>query len=133
MELYIEPVPFKSNPVNGQFLKGHIPFNKGKKWSEWMDGRKQRRVLKIGAKNLRNNFQIGGWNARKVVALKGIEFYVFDSAVHAAKVTGATRRNICHCCNKQRKHCSGFEWFFEDDNAWCNIIEERRNNDNNKD
>lgn len=50
------------NPTNGQFLKGHIPHNKGKKWSEWMDGRKRAKVLRIAKKNLRGNPNIGGVN-----------------------------------------------------------------------
>ena len=42
-ELYIEPVWKGYNTVTGQFLKGHVPHNKGKKWSEWMDGRKAKK------------------------------------------------------------------------------------------
>ena len=40
-ELYVEPVWTGRNAVTGRFLKGNTPHNKGKKWSEWMDGRKK--------------------------------------------------------------------------------------------
>ena len=34
--MYMPPERVYKNPVNGQFLKGHIPHNKGKKWDEWV-------------------------------------------------------------------------------------------------
>ena len=34
-ELYIEPERRYRNALNGQFLKGNTPHNKGKKWNEW--------------------------------------------------------------------------------------------------
>ena len=46
----------KRNPITGRFLKGVAPHNKGKKWSDYMDGRKRNKVLKclqrIGNPNL---------------------------------------------------------------------------------
>ena len=58
------------NAINGRFLKGHVPHNKGKKWEEWMDMRKAKRVLRIGMKNLRKgNPDIPGWNKKKVVSV----------------------------------------------------------------
>lgn len=36
MELYIEPIRPTINKKNGRFLKGHEPFNKGKKWSDYL-------------------------------------------------------------------------------------------------
>lgn len=50
-ELYIPRERPKYNPANGQFLKGTEPFNKGKKWDEYMGKRAQRRAMK-GWKNL---------------------------------------------------------------------------------
>ena len=43
-ELYIEKEVPKRNAVNGRFLKGHVPHNKGKKWIEWMDMRKAKKI-----------------------------------------------------------------------------------------
>ena len=34
-ELYIEPERRDRNALNGQFLKGNTPHNKGKRWNEW--------------------------------------------------------------------------------------------------
>lgn len=39
-ELYIPPERPERNLVNGRFLKGHTPHNKGKKWADYMDMRK---------------------------------------------------------------------------------------------
>ena len=68
-ELYIPPIRPKYNPTNGQFLKGHVPHNKGKKWEEWMDMRKAKKVKQIAMKNLRHRIDIGGWNKKAVYAL----------------------------------------------------------------
>lgn len=35
--------PPTRNKKNGRFLKNHKPHNKGKRWSEWMDGRKKKK------------------------------------------------------------------------------------------
>lgn len=62
-ELRLPPEPVeKVNKKTGCFLKGHVPHNKGKKWSEWMDGRKQKKVKRIALQNLRPRPEIGGWN-----------------------------------------------------------------------
>lgn len=41
-ELYLPPVLPDYNVKNGQFKKGHVPYNKGKKWSEYMTKRAQK-------------------------------------------------------------------------------------------
>lgn len=40
------------NPINGRFLKGHTPHNKGKKWNQYAGKRAQKRMAK-GWVNLR--------------------------------------------------------------------------------
>lgn len=50
-ELYIEPERREYNALNGRFLKGHTPHNKGKKWSEYATKRAQKKMQK-GWKNL---------------------------------------------------------------------------------
>ena len=35
-ELYLPPLRTGVNKLNGRFTKGHVPANKGKKWSEYM-------------------------------------------------------------------------------------------------
>lgn len=72
-ELYIPPERPERNLVNGRFLKGHTPHNKGKKWADYMDMRKAKRIKRIGVKNLVRNYRISGWNAKPVVAIKDDE------------------------------------------------------------
>ena len=43
-ELYIPIERPERNLVNGRFLKGHTPHNKGKKWADYMDMRKAKRI-----------------------------------------------------------------------------------------
>ena len=45
-ELYLPPVLPDYNLKTGQFKKGHVPYNKGKKWSEYMTKRAQKRCAK---------------------------------------------------------------------------------------
>ena len=115
------------NLQNGRFLKGHVPHNRGKKWPEWMDGRKIKKVRRIGLKNLerKGRMDLGGWNARRVVALRedGKPF-VFSSAAAAARITGLIARNIIRCCQGKCKHCGKFRWYYWESNEWINIARE---------
>lgn len=115
------------NLQNGRFLKGHIPHNRGKKWAEWMDGRKQQKVRRIGLKNLegKGRMDLGGWNARKVVALRSDgKPFIFISASEAARVTGLIGRNIIRCCQGKCKHCGKFRWFYWESDEWVKIARE---------
>lgn len=111
-ELYLPPERPQYNPVNGQFLKGHIPHNKGKKWSDYMDGRKAKRVKRIATKNLRPRMDIGGWNKKPIVALDDNNNIVawFESASEAQRKTGIASPNIRKACLGERKHAGGFKW-----------------------
>lgn len=122
MELTAEGRPAR-NFQNGTFLKGHIPHNKGKKWAEWMDMRKAKKILRIGMKNLKGRSDIGGWNKKPVVAitLDGRWFY-FESAANAERITGLIRRNITRCCQGKCKHCGKFQWFYFNDDKWLKLI-----------
>lgn len=123
MELYIEPIRPKFNPKTGRFLKGNVPHNKGKKWNDYMDMRKARKVKRIGMLNLRGRSDIGGWNKKQVIGIKNGRFSVFESATKAANLLQIERRNISHCCEGKRKHCGGVRWFFEKDyHLWKNLI-----------
>ena len=112
------------NYQNGRFLKGHIPHNKGKKWSEWMDGRKTKKVLRIGMQNLKGRSDIGGWNARKVVAILESDgrWWVFSSAAKAGRITGLQSRNIIRCCQGKCKHCGRYRWFYWNEDGWVKIV-----------
>lgn len=111
-ELYIPPMRPKHNPTNGQFLKGHVPHNKGKKWEEWMDMRKAKRIKRIAVKNLKCRMNIGGWNKKAVYALDEDNNIVgwFESTCDAEKKVGICARNIRSVCNGKRKHAGGFKW-----------------------
>lgn len=123
MELYLTPIKPTYNPVNGQFYKGNIPFNKGLKWIDYMDMRKAKRVIRIGMQNLRVRHDIGGWNKKSVIGIKNGRFSVFESATKAARLLNLQRRNISSCCASKRKHCGGIAWFFEKDyERWKTLI-----------
>lgn len=114
-ELYIEPVRLTRNAINGRFLKGHVPHNKGKKWREWMDGRTARRVKRIALKNLHGRSDIGGWNARPIFALNkaGDTVGWFASSNDAERKTGICARNIRSVLEGKRKTAGGYRWIRE--------------------
>lgn len=112
MELYIVPEPINRNPLTGRFNKGSVPFNKGKRWEDYIDTNKipqlKANIPHTGRKNL--------WvsNQKPVVGIKDGQFFgVFDSATVAAQKLGLDKRNIGGCCHGRRKRCGGIEWYFE--------------------
>lgn len=111
-ELFIEPKRKQYNPINGQFLKGHIPHNKGKKWSEWMDMRKAKKIKRIGMMNLHGRKDIGGWNACPIFAIgnDGNTVGWFASSNDAERKTGICARNIISVLNGKRKTAGGYKW-----------------------
>ena len=125
MELRLPPIPPpRKNPMNGQYLKGHVPHNKGKKWTDYLDMRKAKRVkknLEIG--RARGNPSMAGWNAIKVVGIKDGKFTIFDSSEHAGRALGIIARNIRHCCHKKRKRAGGIRWFFAASDEWLPLVE----------
>lgn len=129
MELYIAPKRLQNNPLTGRFLKGRVPFNKGKKWEDYMDMRKAKRIKRIGMMNLRPRMDIGGQNKRMVIGIKdGRIIGPFESAVKAAEKTKLIRRNIAHCCEGKRKHCGGIRWFYEADvQKWIVYVNQNEN------
>lgn len=72
-ELYLPPVLPDYNVKNGRFKKGHVPYNKGKKWSEYMTKRAQKRCAK-GWKNLdkfrpATRSDVAGRSRRPIIAV----------------------------------------------------------------
>ena len=116
MELYLPP---QFNPRNGCFYKGHIPWNKGIPQSEWMDGRKIKRVrkcLEIGRK-IGHKF-LPEINRKPVIGIKDGNITYYKSALEAEKCLKlkgikVNRRNIHHVCHSKRKRAGGYEWRFE--------------------
>lgn len=125
MELYIEPIRPIYNRMNGQFLKGHEPFNKGKKWSEWMDGRKAKKVIRIAKKNLRGRSDIGGWNKKQVIAFKNGNFAgVFESSRDAGRKLNLFASLIRKVCRNERTHTGGYQFYYEENyDQWKHLIE----------
>lgn len=122
-ELYIAPERPTRNLVNGRFLKGHIPFNKGRKWSDYLDGRKKKKILKNLSLGRNGNSFIAGNNAKQVIAIKDKRLIaVYPSSNAAERKTGICSRNIRSCCSGKRKHAGGYECFFENDNQWLNKV-----------
>ena len=126
------------NLKTGRFLKGMTPHNKEKKWSEWMDGRKQKKVLKQALKNLETARRLGhcgkagGRNKKPIIAVLGNgEWLIFPEGKSAAKWCGGNRYNVGRCCrenerttltkggkvNDNHKYL-GVRWYFESDNKW---------------
>ena len=123
MELYIAPEKLSKNPLNGRFLKGHTPHNKGKKWVDYLDMRKARRMKKNLQKGRVGNSSIAGWNKRSVIGIKdGKIIGVFESASEAGRKTAINGRNISSCCNGKRKTCGGVQWFWESSNQWIELV-----------
>jgi len=133
-ELFIDTSP-KINFLNGQFLKGHKPFNKGIPMNEWMDGRKIKKVIKcLEIGRVKGNERLAGSNRKQIVGIKEGKLIAFDSALTAEKILKAkgikiSRRNISHVCHGKmiktkfgkyeysyiRRKAGGFQWFFSDD------------------
>ena len=122
-ELYIPPQRLNRNPINGRFLKGSIPHNKGKKWDDYIPSHKRESMIKGLALGRTGNPNIAGCNAKKVVAIKSGRLQgVFQSSNDAKRKTGICARNIRNCCSGKRKHAGGYQWFWESDNSWCELI-----------
>jgi hypothetical protein len=101
--------------IKGRFNKGNVPHNKGKKWSEWMDGRKCKKVLKGLHRNGRKD--IGGWQAKKIVCVfDGKVIGSFAHSNEAQEKTNICSRNIRSVCAGKRKKAGVFQWFYENDN-----------------
>lgn len=139
-ELYLEPLRTYRNPTNGRFLKGHVPANKGKKWSEFKSKKSQRRSA-LGWKNLElHRNKGGGPNSgrpkKPVIALTDEGDFVYFSYVDAAaKWCNGSRHNVARCCrqneakpvgkrgiiNTDHKYF-GYRFYFESNNVWLEKI-----------
>ena len=126
-ELHIDTSP-QINHLNGRFIKGHVPFNKGKKWVDYMDMRKARKVIKcleLGRMK-GNRDKLHELNRIPIVGIKDGILYPFESSIDAARILRAkgirvNARNIRAVCRERitivagreyiRRHAGGFRWF----------------------
>ena len=127
MELYLEQIRPTVNKKNGHFLKGHEPFNKGKKWSDYMDMRKAKRIIRIAKQNLRGRSDIGGWNKKQIIAFKNGEFAgVFKSSLEAGQKLDLFPELIRKVCRGERKSTGGYNFYHEANyEQWKHLIENK--------
>ena len=116
MELYIPIERPNRNPINGQFLKGSKPHNKGKRMSDYLDAKTMGKIINAGRKNLRPNKNFGGHNKRAVVAFNedGMVVGWFCSAEEASRKIGVTGSSIRNACLGYTKSSGGFKWEYEE-------------------
>lgn len=127
MELTFPQIPTKipTRDKKGRIIagRGHVPANKGKKWSDFNISEENKKTL---LENLKEG-RILGTNSKKtyhrikVVGIKNRKFYgVFDSATDAAlclqqKGINISHQNIRNCCKGHRPSAGGVKWFYESD------------------
>lgn len=124
-ELYLEPERPQYNKLNGRFLKGHVPFCKGKKWDEWMPNRKKNkclRALKKGRGLYKGKIIPPSIQRMKKVFVKMDGVITSYPSIHsAALVLDWDFRNISNCCirnhrDKNKVHKSnGLVFVFENE------------------
>lgn len=140
-ELKMAPERKNRNPVNGRFVKGCTPYNKGKKWDEYMSKREQKKRLEHLH---RFNGRCPGSGRPKisVVAVNDHGRYLFfDSIIEASQWVGVRHENVRQCCcmNRDRKllrttsgkltnkvntdhKLKGIRFYFKSDPTWMEKI-----------
>ena len=147
--LYIPTDWTRVNPKNGQFMKGHEPKNKGRKWDEWASKKSQRSMRK-GWKNLDKyrckEHPNAGRKRKEVVAVRNNgTHHIFSFIGAAAEWIGGSRENVRRCCRenqsrREKKHdwapgfskgtsrvntdhqYKGVRFYFADDPIWMEKI-----------
>ena len=141
-ELTLPPVWTGINKQTGRYLKGHVPANKGKKWSDYMSKRSMKRAAK-GWKNLdlhrnKNGRPDTAGRCRKpVVAIRDDgSWCVLPFLGAAAEWCGGRRENVRRCCQNNSTHHvnkktgrintdhrhMGIRFYYESDNLWTEKI-----------
>ena len=142
-ELYIPQARPQYNRRNGQFLKGHVPANKGVEgWFKSLPKKSQKRMAK-GWKNLQKyrpteRPDTAGRCKKKIIAITDDKkFKIFEYSMLAAEWVHGERGNINRCCRfNQERHINkktgkintdhkylGYRWYFYDDQIWWQKIE----------
>ena len=141
-ELYIAPVWTGINKQNGQFLKGHTPHNKGKRWSDYMGKRAMKRAMKGWQNVISHRPKTRPDNAGRcrvpVVAVRDDGTWCVLPYVGAAgEWVGGCRENVRRCCQCNRaRHVNkktgavntdhrymGIRFYYESDNIWTTKIQ----------
>ena len=117
----------KRNLVNGRFLKGCTPHNKGKTWDETMSDEGKEKAKK-GWSNVGRQWVRGensGRPRKAVIAIvEGRPKYIKDIAT-AGKLINGRMGNVQRCCVENKKNgyervhtYKGIAFFYEDDDTW---------------
>ena len=146
-ELHLPPARPDRNPLNGRFLKGRVPMNKGLRWDDYMPKRSQRRSAK-GWKNLqkhRVHSPNAGRKRKPVIALMDDgKIQYFPALLSASVWIGGNVEGVRTCCrlNLSRKELNGptgrprgkvntdhrykgVRFYFEEDPIWMSKINKR--------
>lgn len=126
IELYIPPPIPERNLINGRFLKGHTPHNKGKSMVFKSKSSKRRCVI-----NLRKGWGGGhktgaGMNRKSVVLIRDRKLICVFSSVHSvAKYIGANPSHVSAACLQKKGHktVKGYKVFFESGSDWFTEID----------
>ncbi len=143
-ELYLPPDFEPRRTSHGCFQKGHVPFNKGKKWSDYMGKRAQKRAAR-GWKNLELHRPAHSENAdrkrRPIIAVMNDGRWVWlpDSTKAQEWLGSGDRGNVNRCCRfneSKRRNLKngkvntdhsymGVRFYFETDDAWTTKIKDK--------
>jgi len=149
-ELTLSPVWTGINKQTGRFLKGHVPANKGKKWSEYMGKRAMKRAMKGWQNVIIHRPKTRPDTARRfrkqvVAVMDDGSWLLFPYIGSAAEWVGGNCENVGRCCrfNQAKKVCKhdwrpgqskgssrvntdhkymGIRFYFESDNVWTTKI-----------
>ena len=147
-ELTLPPVRSTHNKQNGRFLKGHTPWNKGKKWADCYGKRAQKRMAR-GWANLdkyrpKERPDNAGRCRKQVIAVLDDGKWLYVSYLGAAaEWCGGLRENVGRCCSLHDQQTGlhdpkgrltgkvntdhrykGVRWYFEDDNIWTTKVKQ---------
>lgn len=132
----------------GRFKKGHVPYNKGKKWDDYLPKEMQTKYLKhlkrVQFKKGHPSYrpETAGRPKKKVIAVYDDgRFVVIPSIKKAADLMGVTSDSIYYTCKRNRARkmlrnphgkplnkintdyrTRGIRFYFEDDPIWMTKI-----------
>lgn len=123
MELYIPPKRINKNPINGRFVKGSIPHNKGKKWEDYIDKDRIVELRKKASESIRKNGVQHPFKARPVICIdKDGNHQYYESMTSAAKAIGTTMEYLWKGCHGVVKTVKGYRVFLFESDEWTKLI-----------
>ena len=125
-ELYIPPRKLERNLVNGRFLKGNTPHNKGKSMPFKSETTRMRSMINLQKGRDGSHKNGAGMNKKAVVLRNNRKLVGVFSSVHsAAKYLDANPSHVSAACLKKkgRKTVKGYKVFFEIGSDWFDEID----------